>query len=1165
MKPNPHPHENPPAMGARRGFALIVTISLMILLTVIAVGMLTLSSISLRGTAHENDMSTARGNARLALLLALGELQKSAGPDQRVTAPANLVDAAASPGVTGVWESWKPDPYGSNDHNSRKIREQSEDEIADGEFVTWLASGDPAQAAAPAKPPGLSAPAKDSVTLISDQKPAGKVIPGIHLKPVVVENRGALAWTVADEGVKARMDLAAEEPLANANANAEQRKARLRAPARPQVETISDEVADLRMDAATASKLVSISQGDLQLGGKKALRPFIHDVTPYATSLPVNVADGGIKADLTRAFENDALPLELRRRHVYSNRDEPFSVADPRFALLADHYKQSKKPANVLQVKAPPGYAPVRSDKGKNIPNLAPLQGSLIAPVVTRVSVAFSLVSRRAHDHWVNTIPSTTGDTQRRNMVYLIYTPVVTVYNPYSVPLSVNNLKVTFRNLPVAFKFFRNGLAQTNNPSLLSSFHILSESGSSWDDPFSLTASRKPGSADTAVTLYPGEARVFGESHPGTANWGSMANYLWQGSLDSSRTKNVYSGSGWDYRSGYIVDWLRPAGSGRTADNKNLGVFAVRPDDRVNVEVSPLTPAAADGKFSVDLEARVGSANTKLGIYEYDYGNQARLKEILEKGNHTTIGKVTYPFKRERDWNVGELNLASPDSPLSTWGSAPKQFAIFTLGARTSHDSLFPGKPGRTSSFVQHVVAMDARQNDPALLPMEMSLLPVTNSGANTVGSIDADDFDRAFHFSGGTRGSGAIHYVSQDLPTSPPVNLADFRHANLASSGHLPLTPFTVGESLASPMVPGEKAVAPSNFGYEVVDHAWLANRSLWDGYYFSGIRNASDAESLFAGGQLPLNPRQVAMPSSGKTAKDAAAAVLAPEGWSDSAALMAVKGGFNVNSTSKSAWLAQLNSLRGLEIPVLGPVSNSTSPVDAREVVRTAEDAIFPRLGRPVSENVNASNSRDNQRRWSGFRGLDESEIDKLADAIVTEIRARGPFLSMAEFMNRRLAPSSDEMATAGALETAIRKSGVNNITMGMNTRILTENQAAQFGYANPAAAAGDTEEAASAILTQGDLVSAIGASITVRSDTFVIRTYGDARRGGNVTARARCEAVVQRLPAFVDPADAPEKVQAALDDPGRAISDLTAVNRRFGRRFEVVSFRWLTEDEI
>ena len=90
----------------------------------------------------------------------------------------------------------------------------------------------------------------------------------------------------------------------------------------------------------------------------------------------------------------------------------------------------------------------------------------------------------------------------------------------------------------------------------------------------------------------------------------------------------------------------------------------------------------------------------------------------------------------------------------------------------------------------------------------------------------------------------------------------------------------------------------------------------------------------------------------------------------------------------------------------------------------------------------------------------------------------------------------------------------------------------------------------------ITQADLLQVLGPSLAVRSDTFRIRTYGEALdEQGKVIAKAWCEAVVQRMPEYVDPANAAVERDTAL----------TPVNQRFGRRFNVVSFRWLSPQEI
>jgi hypothetical protein len=91
----------------------------------------------------------------------------------------------------------------------------------------------------------------------------------------------------------------------------------------------------------------------------------------------------------------------------------------------------------------------------------------------------------------------------------------------------------------------------------------------------------------------------------------------------------------------------------------------------------------------------------------------------------------------------------------------------------------------------------------------------------------------------------------------------------------------------------------------------------------------------------------------------------------------------------------------------------------------------------------------------------------------------------------------------------------------------------------------------------LNQADLLNALAPYITPRSDTFVIRSMGEAKDSqGKVLARVRMEAVVQRVPDFIDPAD----------DPATEIASLQSqVNKTFGRRFEIISVKEISAETL
>ena len=94
------------------GFALVLSLLLMAFVLLLILSMTTLLQVESRAASNSLRILHARENARLALMIAIGELQKHAGPDQRVTARADILgDGNFDPSArfwTGVWDSTDP-------------------------------------------------------------------------------------------------------------------------------------------------------------------------------------------------------------------------------------------------------------------------------------------------------------------------------------------------------------------------------------------------------------------------------------------------------------------------------------------------------------------------------------------------------------------------------------------------------------------------------------------------------------------------------------------------------------------------------------------------------------------------------------------------------------------------------------------------------------------------------------------------------------------------------------------------------------------------------------------------------------------------------------------------------------------------------------------------
>ena len=391
----------------------------------------------------------------------------------------------------------------------------------------------------------------------------------------------------------------------------------------------------------------------------------------------------------------------------------------------------------------------------------------------------------------------------------------------------------------------------------------------------------------------------------------------------------------------------------------------------------------------------------------------------------------------------------------------------------------------------------------------------------------------------------------------------------------------------MISARIPAGMAAVTTNLAVcdDYWDHLFLANEELWDSWFCSGLapevaqgsvtKQKSSVASDFFAGKPTLLPQHFQPHLRDKTAGDLAGLVetttAAPgrNGWERIGSHILNRGQFNVNSTSKEAWKALLMSLADRP---LAYTDNAGPSVIARD----PKQASLSRY--QLANSSTAADGPGDEHAWRGIRKLTEPQIDKLAEEVVRQVKLRGPFLNMTEFINRRL--TDDATGVTGTLQAAIDwdefDDGYTGGTSGSGESInkdykvgdsMIKDSDLPATYPNPKAAAGSRYAGIPGYVMQSDLLQGIASSLSVRGDTFVVRSYGEslAGDGKTVAARAWCEAVVQRMPEYCDPADeADKKLRVAGQVPGGTL-DLNALNAKFGRQFKITAFRWLNHNEV
>ena len=371
--------------------------------------------------------------------------------------------------------------------------------------------------------------------------------------------------------------------------------------------------------------------------------------------------------------------------------------------------------------------------------------------------------------------------------------------------------------------------------------------------------------------------------------------------------------------------------------------------------------------------------------------------------------------------------------------------------------------------------------------------------------------------------------YVLFDVPKTETgvVSMGQLQHAKLSEYMWHPS--YAIGNSFSDPRAPRDKTshrydrehggwntsayLDDDYHGYlfrsmmgeltdniMVYDLSFEVNYSLWDAYFLS--TGTEKEKRAFA-----FDPLTYPLPNHRMRLNDFVSREGAEMELNDfhrAANRLLVDGAFNIHSTSVDAWKAILAANRNVRYG--GITHDGATPFP--RVLDTEGEAFDP-----------SEDASDTENAWGGYRSLTDEEIDRLAREIVKEVKLRAPFVSMADFVNRRL--SFDETGIMGPLQAAIQRAGLNinfeDFPVDLEPieekpelhKMFQENKA-------PHKAAG-----APGYMMQSDLLTPLAPILTARSDTFLVRSYGDAvAKNGKVQARAWCEAVVQRTPEPINP---------------------------------------------
>jgi len=887
----------------KEGFALVVSLTLMGFIMVLVLGLAAFVSVESSSSGTQASLLQARQNARTAAMIALGELQVAMGPDTRVSARAEILsdqnpdnpDDGVGPfnadETTRFWTgAWRSGDWNPGDPTDRQ-----------GRFTRWLVS-------LPANEQNdIASVAENALSFDPSDEDQAAVVASIQAIPYgggnpaptevrvplqAINDRGAIAWWVSDEGVKANIsmidpyggeregDLIEDIPryLFPHRANL--------TPTQWFEDTdFNDEalLESLRKAGSLSSSAELIFEGaSLSDEAEAALADdsLMADFSFYSHGVLSSSRRGGLRKDLSLAFwrdpdqifnfdpetpvTNTAFENDFRRQRIFNYQDYPQADQSvrspaaagktffaPRWQILRDYHNSFQRLADADNSSA--RVVPLPDPDGS---------GNYYMPDV-RLSTDqhngfndFRVATRDHLDYWAPSDVDVEILSRSDGPVEPITSPVMPLLLRFNLlfHLSVDESRDSSGNLqtdPSGNQYYHPVMRVTPTVTLWNPYNVGISFEAldgfikefpvlNWDVEQKVKSVFTINDRDFALTatgdflsggvLTSSNERLFVEFDPATPELNDLA----PGEIRVYTVRDVTPADDWNQGNPIALTSIfpntLPAGDPSDFPYLTLSETLSDPSNDLN--------ELLEGDI-LDIETRITSnqdgARPSFATQDFRIRLVRNFDDpSVDPGLDTsvTVNPNALVF-------LGGIELhLLPGSDFAAPDYNPRRFANFNVRPRYPKGGLMGAYGGQIPNYWFGFLPG----------PSEVNYEKVgVSTGAGTL----------MRGFWGASAGSDGENFISLfDVPRRPPESIGQYQHAHL--SNLYPHTPtYPLGNSVADPHV--RRPYAVDNFNDRTfMDLSWFLNDSLWDDYFLSTI-DPYDIDNLSPTRLSPLRERFV------------------------------------------------------------------------------------------------------------------------------------------------------------------------------------------------------------------------------------------------------------------------------------------------------------------